>query len=128
MSMLPQESKHPNYSNTKEYHPSYVKFLMFGDKKDQLPANIRIFNKVGDSYGYMLDNAYIVDFDNKVEFLLSAVVFSNKDEIFNDSKYEYESICLPFLGNLGRVIYDFELKRKKAYLPDLSKFRFEYTN
>ncbi|MCO4293822.1 class A beta-lactamase-related serine hydrolase [Solitalea sp. MAHUQ-68] len=127
MSMLPQESKHPNYSNSAEYQPSYAKFLMFGDRKDSIPANIRIFNKIGDSYGYMIDNAYIVDFENKVEFMLSAVVFSNKDEIFNDSKYEYETICLPFLGNIGRVIYDYELNRKKDHLPDLSRFKMDYS-
>lgn len=126
MSMLPAESKHPDYSNAKEYKPSIVKFLMFGDKTDNIPANIRIFNKIGDSYGYLIDNAYIVDFDKKVEFMLSAVVFSNADGIFNDSKYEYETICYPFMGNLGRLIYDYEVNRTKKQLPDLSKFKFDY--
>lgn len=125
MSTLPAESKHPDYSNSKEYKPSIVKFLMFGDKTDTIPSNIRIFNKIGDSYGYLIDNAYIVDFDKKIEFMLSAVVFSNADGIFNDSKYEYETICYPFMGNLGRVIYDYELKRPKKYLPDLSRFKTE---
>ena len=27
------------------------------------PANLRIFNKVGDAYGYLIDNAYIANFD-----------------------------------------------------------------
>lgn len=39
---------------------------MFGDKTDNIPANIRIFNKIGDSYGYLIDNAYIVDFDKRL--------------------------------------------------------------
>jgi len=47
-----------------------------------------------------------------VEFLLSAVIYVNEDEIFNDDKYEYDEIGLPFLANLGRVIYKYELERK----------------
>lgn len=58
--------------------------------------------------------------------MLSAVVFSNADGIFNDSKYEYETICYPFMGNLGRLIYDYEVNRTKKQLPDLSKFKFDY--
>jgi hypothetical protein len=58
--------------------------------------------------------------------MLTAVVQSNEDEIYNDGKYEYETVCYPFMKNLGRVIYAMELKRPKRYLPDLSKFRFKY--
>ncbi|WP_432326768.1 serine hydrolase [Mucilaginibacter sp. P25] len=89
--------------------------------------DIRIFNKVGDSYGYDIDNAYIVDFKNKVEFILSAVVQSNEDGVLNDNKYEYATVCLPFLKNLGQVIYQYELKRPKKHLPDLTKFKFNYS-
>jgi hypothetical protein len=81
---------------------------------------------VGDSYGYNIDNAYIVDFKNKVEFMVTAVVQSNEDGIYNDNKYEYATVCLPFLKNLGRVLYQYELKRPKAQLPDLTKFIFNY--
>ncbi len=122
MSMYPTESDYPAY-DSKEYWATYCKFLFYGSEKQAKPApNIRIFNKVGDSYGYLIDNSYFVDFDNKVEFMLSAVVQSNKNEIYNDNKYEYETICLPFMKNLGRLIYEHELKREKKNLPDLSKF------
>jgi hypothetical protein len=87
---------------------------------------VRIFNKIGDSYGYDIDNAYIVDFANGVEFMLSAVVQSNEDGILNDSKYEYTTVCLPFLKNLGQVIYQHELQRKKLRKPDLKRFKFKY--
>ena len=36
-----------------------------------------------------------------------------QNQIINDGKYEYNTIALPFLAELGRQIYDFELKRKK---------------
>lgn len=126
MSMFPTESDHPTYTRP-EYYPAYCKFLFYGaDTAAVIDPNIRIFNKVGDSYGYDIDNAYIVDFKNKVEFLLTAVVQSNEDGIYNDDKYEYATVCLPFLKNLGQVIYKHELQRKKKYLPDLSRFKFDY--
>lgn len=120
MALLPRESKEPLFPE-KDYWDSYVKFFMFGDNKNKMPENIRIFNKVGEAYGFLIDNAYIVDFENKVEFLLSAVIHVNKDEIFNDDKYEYDEIGFPFLAKLGRLFYQYELKRSKKYLPDLSK-------
>ncbi len=126
MNMFPTESIHPTYSSP-NYWPTYCKFLFYGAKKDTVPnPDIRIFNKVGDSYGYDIDNAYIVDFKNKVEFMLTAVVQSNEDGIYNDNKYEYETVCLPFLKNLGQVIYQQELTRQKKHLPDLKKFKFDY--
>lgn len=126
MSMLPHESKKPGYDST--HYDSYVKFFLFGDSKEKIPNNIRIFNKVGLAYGYLTDVAYIVDFENNVEFMLSAVIHVNKNKIYNDGIYEYDEIGLPFLSNLGKVIYEYELKRNKKYLPDLSKFRINYTN
>lgn len=126
MSMYPTESNYPTYS-TPNYWPTYCKFLFYGSEKDTiLDPNIRIFNKIGDSYGYDIDNAYIVDFKNKVEFMLTAVIQSNGDGIYNDNKYEYETVCLPFLKNLGQVIYQHELHRQKKHLPDLKKFKFDY--
>lgn len=127
MSMLPRESDYPSYKDHKEYYDAYVKFLMYGNKKDTIKENIRIFNKIGLSYGYLIDNAYICDFDNGVEFILSAYVHANSDDIFNDSKYEYDEVAFPFLEKLGRVIYNYELKRGRENKPDLSRYKFDYS-
>jgi predicted alpha/beta superfamily hydrolase len=125
MSMLPRESDYPKYDTT-EYYDSYVKYFLFGDSKQRMPSPIRLFNKVGEAYGYLTDNAYIVDFENKIEFLLSAVIYVNEDQIFNDDKYEYDTIGMPFLANLGRVIYEYEKTRPHRYLPNLEMFKVEY--
>ncbi len=124
MSIFPRESRFPHYDTS--HYDGYCKFFMYGDGKQQRPDNIRIFNKVGDAYGYMIDNAYIVDFENNIEFIVSAVILSNEDEIFNDGKYEYDSVGMPFFANLGRVLYDYELKRKRKNKPDLSIFKLKY--
>jgi hypothetical protein len=126
MSMFPTESIKPTYSRPQNY-PVMSKLLFYGVDSTAVPdANIRIFNKYGDSYGYNIDNAYIVDFKNNVEFLLTAVVQSNEDGIYNDNKYEYATVCLPFLKNLGRIIYQHELQRPKKHPADLTKFKFNY--
>ena len=115
MSMFPNESKKPTY-NAPEYYPAYCKFLFYGgDSLAVINPDIRIFNKVGDSYGYNIDNAYIVDFKNKVEFILTAVVQSNDSQIYNTNVYEYKTVTHPFMKNLGQVIYQYELQRKKKY-------------
>jgi len=124
MSRFPQEVDYPKY-NSKEFWPAYSKLLFFGREKALKPdGGIRSFNKYGDSYGFNIDNAYIVDFKNGVEFLLAAVVQSNNNEIYNDGIYEYEEVTYPFLKNIGKLIYEHELKREKKMKPDLSKFIF----
>lgn len=126
MSMLPKESKYPNYNDGKHYD-SYVKLLMFGNSKDPMPENIRIFNKTGTAYGFLIDIAYIVDFENNIEFMLSAIIHVNENQIFNDDNYEYEKIGEPFFANLGNTIYNYELNRKREFAPDLSKFKIDYS-
>lgn len=97
--------------NPIEYYDGYCKFFMFGDTKENIPANIKIYNKVGDAYGTLIDCAYIVDRENKVEFMVSATLLVNKDGVFNDDAYEYDSVGLPFLGELGRQLYAKNLKK-----------------
>ncbi len=123
MSMMPRESKYPAYSDTSIFNDATGKIFIYGDTQKPIPDNIRIFNKTGGAYGYLLDNAYIVDFENKVEFLLTAVIQVNENQIYNDDNYEYKEIGVPFLANLGRVIYNYEKHREKMFQPDLSKFK-----
>lgn len=128
MSMYPGESGIDAYQNADEYPQGHVKFLMYGGDAKEIPTHIRIFNKVGDAYGFLTDAAYIVDFKNNIEFILSATIYTNENQTFNDDNYEYEEIGLPFLKNLGQSIYEIELARKREYEPDLSRFSFPDRN
>jgi hypothetical protein len=89
---------------------------------------MRSFSKEGDAYGFLIDAAYVVDFDNKIEFMLSAVIYCNADGVLNDDKYDYDEVGLPFMRNLGRLLFEYELSRPRTYTPDLSTFRFDYRN
>ena len=124
--MTPLESKFPFY-DTVNYWDNSVKYLFYGGERGTMKDNIRIFNKVGKAYGFLIDAIYFADFENNVEFMLSAAIHCNSDGIFNDDKYDYDEVGLPFMKNLGQVIHDHELKRIKKVTPDLSKFRYNHT-
>ena len=120
MSMYPKESVAPQYGPY--YNDAYVKFLLYG-ANDPVNKNIRIFNKVGDAYGFLIDAAYVVDFENQIEYMLSAVIHCNADGIYNDNRYEYETVGFPFMKHLGEVIHQYEKERKRVNKPDLSALK-----
>ncbi len=114
LGMFPRESLSPKY----QFPDNKVKFyLALKDTNAHAPDHIRIFNKVGEAYGFTTDCSYIEDTLNKVEFFISATIYTNKDEILNDDIYEYESIALPFFRNLFTAVYDYELNRGRKRSP-----------
>ncbi len=123
--MFPRESKYPPYDSM-DYPDNYVKFLLVGGEDKWPYPNIRIFNKPGDAYGFMIDADYVADLKNNIEFMVTAVIYCNSDGILNDDKYDYNTIGYPFFRHLGEVIYNYELKRKRKYIPDLSSLRINY--
>ena len=125
ISMAPSESNFPYYDSA-DYWDNYAKFLFYGSEKKPREPNIRIFNKIGDAYGFLIDGMYFVDFKNNVEFQLSATIYCNSDGIFNDDKYDYDTIGYPFMKHLGQAIYQYELSRQRKFIPDLSEFKIDY--
>lgn len=124
MSQLPRETRYPDYRSKPD---NYCKFFLFGDDKSaEIPDHIRIFNKIGLAYGFCIDNAYIVDFKENIEFMLTAVIYANENNRLNDGLYEYETVAFPFLAELGRIIHDYEVRRARPNPPDLAEFRISY--
>ena len=115
MSRTTLESSIPEY-NTGDYWDSYVKFFVYGDQKEKMNDQLRIFNKVGYAYGTLTDIAFIEDKKSGLCFFLSATLLVNQNEIFNDDLYEYEDIGIPFLAALGRQVLD-QLRIKRANSP-----------
>lgn len=118
----PREGVLTRYDPKKKFD-THKKYLYYGRKKGAANPNIRIFNIVGWWAGYLIDSAYIVDFKNGVEFFLSAVIYTNKNQII-DYKFEYASDGFPFLARLGQTIYQHELRRAKTRKPNLKQFRY----
>ena len=109
MSRYPTEVESPYYDR-KTYFDSYCKFFIYGDTEGIMNDEIRIFNKVGSAYGTTTDVAYIRD-NAGIEFLLTATILTNSNEIFNDNQYEIDALGIPFLAAVGREIYRFEKNR-----------------
>lgn len=109
MSALPYQAGY----DRNEYYDGYVKFFMFGDSEEPIPEHFKIYNKVGYAYGTLTDCAYILDTKNNIDFMITATILVNSDGIFNDNNYEYDEVGIPFLAQLGREIYQYELKRKR---------------
>ncbi|MEM9823098.1 MAG: serine hydrolase [Bacteroidota bacterium] len=121
MSARPRTSQYPAYDKP----DAYVKFFLYGGTTETIPESIHIFNKVGYAYGFLSDIAYIIDVEHQVEFLLSAVIHVNDNQIYNDNNYQYDEIGLPFLAKLGEVIYEHEKRRPKKHLPNLDEYLSE---
>jgi len=100
MRRLPRELGY----DTEKYHDSYVKFFMYGDTKSNIPNHIKIYNKVGYAHGYLTDCAYIINEKTDKEYIITATIHVNENGIFNDDIYEYESVGIPFLAELGRQL------------------------
>jgi len=111
MSATPSSVGFPPYDSV-TYFDTYCKFLLFGaSPNEKIPPYLKVYNKVGDAYGHLLDIAYFNDTQNKLEFMISAVIYCNKDGILNDDKYDYQELGYPFMKYLGQQIYYYELKR-----------------
>jgi hypothetical protein len=122
MSTFPSESGINAYQ---EKEDNYVKFFIYGDQEQgDIPPSIKIFNKVGWAYGFLTDVSYIIDLENKVEFFLAATIKVNENDTYNDGKYEYDTIGMPFFGNLGRAVYQYESTRKRDYLADFRRLGY----
>ena len=107
-------------NDTTSYPDNYVKFLMADENESTKNPGVRIFNKVGLAYGYLIDCSYITNPEEGIEFFLTAALLVNENQIFNDGQYEYDEIGFPFLGELGKKVYEYEKKRIRHHSPDLS--------
>ena len=126
MSRWVSESPDPSYDPDR-YPDTYTKLLFFGfAAKRESDPDIRMFSKSGMAYGTLTDNAYFVDYDNRVEYFLSATVFVNANQTYNDDIYEYDTIGIPFMRELGRVVHQHELKRPRAdaHMPRIPRLRY----
>jgi hypothetical protein len=62
-----------------------------------------IYTKVGQAYGFLVANAYVVDKDTRKSFFLAATVYADPDETINDDTYAYDTIAFPALADVGEA-------------------------
>ena len=102
MSEYPRQSANPVYDPS-EYPDDYVKYLLPGLERVLAKERLRIYNKIGQAYGFTTENAWVVDGATGRSFFLAATLYTNRDGVLNDDRYEYQEIALPFLADLGEA-------------------------
>lgn len=124
LSQYPSETNYPFYDDS-IYYDSYVKFF-FSDSSHKIPNHVRVFNKVGWAYGFLTDVSYVVDTLHNIDYFLSATLYVNSDGVVNDSKYDEELVGFPFLRELGKLIYEYDLIRPRKSNSPLNFFGIQY--
>jgi hypothetical protein len=129
LSMYPSETGLSKAYPPHIYHDAVRKYFLLGASDTaRLPERIRIFNKVGMAYGYLVDCAYIVDFQVGVEFFVSAVL-KVESPVPGPSAAGYNwAKGLYFFRELGWALYRYETTRKRPRPPDLSGLKYVYTH
>ena len=105
MSRYTYEDLGDKFRNDKKYFDSYNKFFIHGSDTVVNNRNTRVYNKLGQAYGTSVDNAYIRNYQDDIEFFLTATIYTNKNKTINDNVYEYDQIAIPFLSKLSQTLY-----------------------
>ena len=106
MSRFTYEDNGKKYEDDGIYYETYNKFFIHGKDTVVNNRNIRVYNKLGQAYGTSIDNGYIRNYQDDVEFFLTATIYTNKNNIINDNVYEYDETAIPFLAKLSQSLYN----------------------
>jgi Beta-lactamase enzyme family len=103
MSSYAADSTNPVFAAS-EHPDDDVKFLLPGLLRIAPKADWRIVNKIGQAYGFSIDNAYVEHIPTGRGLYVTAVIYTNAAEILNSDNYEYSTIAMPFFADLGEVV------------------------
>ena len=106
MSRFTYEDIGEKFIGDEKFFETYNKFFIHGDKQSVSNEQIRVYNKIGQAYGTSIDNGLIKNYQDNVEFILTATIYTNKNKVMNDNLYEYDDLAVPFLAKLSRAIYN----------------------
>ncbi len=100
---LPSESKNPVFERTRTFDEMHKPLLpAFGAA---LPGDrVRMYSKGGRAYGFMVENAYVVDETTRRSVFLTAVVYANSNQIINDDQYDYDRVGAALLVNVAKAV------------------------
>jgi hypothetical protein len=100
---LPSESKNPVVERTRTFD-EFQKPLLAAMTAALPGHRVRIYGKAGRAFGFMVENAYIVDETSHRSVFFTATAFGNSDQTMNDDKYDYERVSGPLLANVARLV------------------------
>lgn len=110
LSTPPSKSGIPGYDRNVVADYQLDPFLR-GIERVRSRSLVEVYAKVGQAYGFVTVNAYVVEKATGKAFFLIATVYANPNEIMNDDKYAYDDIAFPALADVAEVI------TKHAFTP-----------
>ena len=99
---LPSQSGIAGYDRNVVADYSLIPFLR-GIERVRSRGKFQIFSKVGQAFGFLVANAYVVEKDTNKAFFLAATIFANPDGTMNDDKYAWDTIAFPVLADVGEA-------------------------
>lgn len=99
---LPSASGLAGYERNVVADYQLIPFLR-GLERVKSRAKFQIFTKVGQAYGFLIANAYVVDKETGRSFFLVAAIYANPDEVMNSDNYGYDQTSFPALADVGEV-------------------------
>lgn len=99
---LPSESGLAGYDRNIVADYPLSPFLR-GIERVRARGQFQIFQKVGQAYGFLIHNAYIVDKASGKSFFLTAAIYANSDGVLNDDLYNYDTVAFPALADVGEA-------------------------
>lgn len=121
MVQYPSQSRNPKY-DAKDYPDDYCKFFLPGLARVRPQGALRVYNKIGQAYGFSTDNSYILDIETGQSFFLSASLYTNKNGILNDDKYEYDlayEVFADIAEVLTRAIWKDDVPKQVSLLSSI---------
>jgi hypothetical protein len=100
--LYPRQSTNPIF-DSETYPDHYAKFVLPGLRRALPGREVAVYDKVGWSYGFTTENAYVVDEASGRAFFLAATLYTNANGVLNDDDYEYEQTARPFLEDLAEA-------------------------
>ena len=100
---LPSESGLAGFARNVVADYNYVPFLR-GVERVRARGKFRIHTKVGQAYGFLVCNAYVVDLETRRSFFLVASIYANPDDTLNDDVYAYDTVALPVMADVAEVV------------------------
>ena len=109
MSMSPADSEFSEYASRAEYPDDYCKYLFGNRLRD---ASLKVFNSSGKGLGFIIDNSYVIDTRNGIDFFITVMVKCNRDDVFGDDQALYSQVGIPLMRRIAETIHANEIKRK----------------
>jgi Beta-lactamase enzyme family len=107
LTRYPRESPNPTYS-ADIFPDDVAKFLLAGVRRvfpsSRPGERIEITGKIGQAFGFTVENSYVHNPANGRAVFVSAVIYTNDDGVLNDDRYEYDTIARPFMADLGELV------------------------